>query len=109
MTAVPGLPSQCRWALDCTSAAAAVVTVATLRLSVPVCTVHAAEHAEWVARKAADAARGMVRITSNPEPEPECWCPDKLRRRSPAIRRREVPHCPRCGTEELRGLEVVVL
>lgn len=100
---VPPVPP-CRWELECEEPGRNVVDVASLGFKVNACDPHAADHARWVAARAARAAAGEVLLTpEEPEPEPACWCPDKAARWSAQRRRDEVPYCPKHGTDEMRG------
>lgn len=94
---------ECRWRLECREPGRNVVDVEAVGFKVHACDADAVAHAQWAARRAERAARGMVTLTPDPEPRPECFCPDRARRWSAERRRTEVPYCPEHGTPAQRG------
>ncbi len=88
----------CRWTLECERQA--TTTVLSLHYGdVDACADHAADHEEWRAREAADAAAGRVTYPPRLEPEPAC--------RRPTIPRRKAHYCPTHGRLPYRGIDLI--
>lgn len=83
----------CRWMLDCL--AQATVTIGHYTGDVDACTKHAAEYQKWL-----ESIEGVMHANWDPEPEPECWCPDDVTTHETLG---PVKYCPQHGTPQRRG------